>query len=116
MAFYVRGEDLKSLRANVNQLNALLLPNGLQPILHEADLLALDSYIRNLPMAYDARLDKIESSLAAGVLAVTSPTCCRSMAARAAPVIPGWSSSTAAPSRWSSIRCIGPTARRTPTC
>ena len=58
IAFYMRGEDLKSLRANVNQLNALLLPNGLQPILHEADLLALDSYLRNLPMAYDASLDK----------------------------------------------------------
>ncbi len=59
MAFYVRGENLKSLRANVNQLNALLLPNGLQPILQEADLLSLDSYIRNLPMAYDVSLDKI---------------------------------------------------------
>ncbi|PUB91005.1 MAG: conjugative transfer ATPase, partial [gamma proteobacterium symbiont of Ctena orbiculata] len=58
IAFYVRGNDMKSLRANVNQLNALLLPNGLQPILHEADLLALDSYIRNLPMAYDATLEK----------------------------------------------------------
>lgn len=58
IAFYVRGDDLKTLRANVNQLNALLLPNGLQPILHEADLLALDSYIRNLPMAYDAALEK----------------------------------------------------------
>ncbi|MCG7872675.1 MAG: conjugative transfer ATPase [Candidatus Thiodiazotropha lotti] len=58
IAFYVRGNDLKRLRANVNQLNALLLPNGLQPILHEADLLALDSYLRNLPMAYDASLDK----------------------------------------------------------
>ncbi|MEJ1472401.1 MAG: conjugative transfer ATPase [Candidatus Sedimenticola sp. (ex Thyasira tokunagai)] len=58
IAFYVRGDDLKRLRANVNQLNALLLPNGLQPILHEADLLALDSYLRNLPMAYDASLDK----------------------------------------------------------
>jgi len=58
IAFYVRGGDLKTLRANVNQLNALLLPNGLQPILHEADLLALDSYLRNLPMAYDESLDK----------------------------------------------------------
>jgi len=58
MAFYVRGEDLKDLRANVNQLNALLLPNGLQPILQEADLLALDSYLRHLPMAYDVSLDK----------------------------------------------------------
>jgi conjugative transfer ATPase len=58
MAFYVRGEDQASLRSNVNQLNALLLPNGLQPIGREADLLALDSYLRNLPMAYDPRLDK----------------------------------------------------------
>ncbi len=59
VAFYLRGEDLKDLRANVNQLNALLLPNGLQPITREADLLALDAYIRNLPMAYDPGLDKL---------------------------------------------------------
>ena len=58
IAFYVRGDNPKDLRANVNQLNAILLPNGLQPILQEADLLALDSYIRNLPMAYDVSLDK----------------------------------------------------------
>ncbi len=58
LAFYLRGDDPKALRANVNQLNALLLPNGLQPILQEADLLALDSYMRNLPMAYDVSLDK----------------------------------------------------------
>ena len=58
LAFYVRGDNQKSLRANLNKLNALLLPNGLQPITQEADLLSLDSYIRNLPMAYDADLDK----------------------------------------------------------
>ncbi len=58
IAFYVRGDTPKHLRANVNQLNALLLPNGMQPILQEADLLALDSYIRNLPMAYDVALDR----------------------------------------------------------
>ena len=58
MAFYLRGDDQKTLRMNVNRLNALLLPNGLQPITQEADLLALDSYIRNLPMAYDAALDR----------------------------------------------------------
>ena len=33
------GEDLAALRTKVNQLNALLLPNGLQPIAREADLL-----------------------------------------------------------------------------
>lgn len=58
LAFYVRGQDLGSLQKNVNQLNALLLPNALQPITREADLLALDSYLRNLPMAYDTRLDR----------------------------------------------------------
>ena len=68
IAFYVRGDNPKSLRANVNQLNALLLPNGLQPILQEADLLALDSYMRNLPMAYDVSMDKSSPPLAVGLL------------------------------------------------
>ncbi len=58
IAFYLRGDSQKGLRNNINRLNALLLPNGLQPITREADLLTLDSYIRNLPMAYDADLDK----------------------------------------------------------
>ena len=43
IAFYLRGKDLQELRGNVNRLNALLLPNGLQPITQEADLLALDA-------------------------------------------------------------------------
>ena len=59
IAFYLRGKDLQELRGNVNRLNALLLPNGLQPITQEADLLALDGYICNLPMAYDPHLDKL---------------------------------------------------------
>ena len=59
IAFYLRGNDLQELRGNVNRLNALLLPNGLQPITQEADLLALDAYIRNLPMAYDPHLNKL---------------------------------------------------------
>jgi len=59
MAFYVRGENIAALHTNINLLNALLLPNGLQPIAREADLLALDSYLRNLPMAYDTRLDRV---------------------------------------------------------
>ena len=57
IAFYVRGDHQKALRHNINRLNALLLTNGLQPITAEADLLALDSYIRNLPMAYDPQMD-----------------------------------------------------------
>ena len=59
IAFYLRGDDLNDLRTNTNRLNALLLPNGLQPITQEADLLSLDAYIRNLPMSYDPRLDKL---------------------------------------------------------
>ncbi len=58
LAFYVRGHDAQALHAHVNQLCALLLPNGLQPITREGDLLALDSYLRNLPMAFDEGLDK----------------------------------------------------------
>lgn len=59
MGFYVRGGSQVELRANINRLNALLVSNGLQPISEEADLLALDSYVRNLPMAYDASLDRV---------------------------------------------------------
>ncbi len=59
LAFYLSAADLKTLRAATNQLHALLLPNGLQPIAREADLLVLDSYIRNLPMAYDPTLDTL---------------------------------------------------------
>jgi len=59
MGFYVRAENAAALRGNINRLCALLVSNGLQPITEEADLLALDSYIRNLPMAYDAGLDRV---------------------------------------------------------
>ena len=59
IAFYLRAEDLPTLRRHTATLNALLLPNGLQPLGREADLLALDSYLRNLPMAYDPTLDKL---------------------------------------------------------
>lgn len=58
MAFYLRAQDLSALRRARNRLNALLIANGLQPISAEADLLALDSYIRNLPMAFDPHLDR----------------------------------------------------------
>lgn len=58
LAFYVRAQDRKALRAAVNRLNAQLLPNGLQPIAAEADLLAQDAYLRNLPMAYNEALDR----------------------------------------------------------
>ena len=52
VAFYLRGDDLPALKRHVTQLHALLLANGVQPISRESDLLVLDSYVRNLPMAY----------------------------------------------------------------
>jgi len=58
LAFFIRGADPVALRANRNQAEALLLANGLQPIRQQADLLAQDSYIRNLPMAHEPALDK----------------------------------------------------------
>ena len=59
MGLYVRGNDLIQLRKNMTEVNALLLSNGFQPISGEQDLLPLDSYVRNLPMAHDPALDKI---------------------------------------------------------
>jgi len=59
MGLFVRGNDLIELRKNMTEVNALLLSNGFQPISGEQDLLPLDSYIRNLPMAHDPALDKL---------------------------------------------------------
>lgn len=58
IALYLRGENLTELHANRTKAGMSLLANGLQPIAEEVDLLALDSYIRNLPMAYDPALDE----------------------------------------------------------
>ncbi len=58
LALYVRGENITDLHHKTNAVQALLAPNGLQPIRDEADLLKLDSYLRNLPMTYDASLDR----------------------------------------------------------
>ncbi len=59
MGLYVRGNSLEDLRHNKTRINALLLSNGIQLITDESDLLPIDSYLRNLPMAYDPSLDKI---------------------------------------------------------
>ena len=59
MGLYLQGQNLEELRERVNNAITLLLPNGLQPIAHEADLLKIDSYLRYLPMAYDPKLDKV---------------------------------------------------------
>lgn len=59
LGFYVRGETMQELRKNITNTHALLLSNGIQTIARESDLFPLDSYLRNLPMAYDPHLDSI---------------------------------------------------------
>ena len=60
LAFYLCGEDLQELKKRTNELLVLLVANGIQPIAQESDMLRLDSYLRNLPMAFDPALDKIQ--------------------------------------------------------
>jgi conjugative transfer ATPase len=67
-AFYVRGAALGGLRENqsglaarVHQVHSLLLSNNIRPILERDDLVPLDAYIRNLPMAYDHAFDRKET-------------------------------------------------------
>ena len=57
MAFYLRGKDLAQLQAARTEMCMTLLTQGLQPIAEASDLLVLDNYLRNLPMAYDHGLD-----------------------------------------------------------
>ena len=61
VAFFIRGNTEDDLHKKINALNSLLLANSIQPIQERDDLLSLDSYIRNLPMAYTYEHDKAES-------------------------------------------------------
>ncbi len=54
----VRGRNPQELNRHMDRTAALLAANALQPIARESDLLALDSYVRAMPMAYDAALDR----------------------------------------------------------
>ena len=56
IAFYVRGRDLDHLRQQRNQITAQVISNGLQPIEHDRELLLVDRWIGNLPMAFRASL------------------------------------------------------------
>lgn len=58
---YLRGSSEEDLRRRVNSANAVLLPADLKFIDRQADLLAVDSWIRGLPMAFDPVLDQKES-------------------------------------------------------
>jgi len=57
MILYLRGDDLLDLRRKVNHVTATLLPSGLKFIDQRQDLVALTSYIRGLPMAFDPVFD-----------------------------------------------------------
>lgn len=54
---YLRGKDEDDLRRKANAANAVLLPSGFQFINRQQDVLAIDAYIRGLPMAFDAQFD-----------------------------------------------------------
>ncbi len=57
-AFYLRGRDLHDIQGRMRQAASLLIASGLQPIVDRQDLIPLDSYIKNLPMAYDHQFDE----------------------------------------------------------
>jgi len=59
LTFYIKGRDDRELNQREHELITQLANHGLAPITREADLLALDSYIRHLPMAYDPALDRL---------------------------------------------------------
>lgn len=58
MTLYVRGQSLLDLDKKCNEVNALLLANGLHPIRERDELLPLDTYIRQLPMNYEPAREK----------------------------------------------------------
>jgi len=58
MAFYIRGEDMRDLHTKVNRTTSVLISAGLIPILERSDLLALDTYLLNLPGNYDPEIEK----------------------------------------------------------
>lgn len=60
-AFFVRGDNEPDLHRKISQVNSLLLANAIQPIMEKDDLIPLDSYIRNLPMAFHHEHDKREA-------------------------------------------------------
>lgn len=59
MTIFTRGKDLSELQKRTNEVNALLLANGLHPIREKDELLPLDTYIHQLPMNYEPKRDKI---------------------------------------------------------
>jgi len=58
-AVYLKAPDLGNLHQRIHRLNTLLVTHGIQPIAEAHDLIALDSYIRYLPMNYEPHLERV---------------------------------------------------------
>ena len=59
ITLFTRGDSLADLQKRTNEVNALLLANGLHPIREKDELLPLDTYIRQLPMNYEPKREKV---------------------------------------------------------
>ena len=59
ITLFTRGGSLADLQKKTNEVNALLLANGLHPIREKDELLPLDTYIRQLPMNYEPKREKV---------------------------------------------------------
>lgn len=57
-AVYIKAANEQQLRQAEIETNTLLISNGLTPIDSNVDLIAQDSYIKNLPMVYDPKLEE----------------------------------------------------------
>ncbi|WP_110972533.1 conjugative transfer ATPase [Pseudomonas huaxiensis] len=58
LAFYLRGKDPDELDARGVQLANVLLNAGLQPVREDDEIAPLNSYLRNLPGAFNPSLDQ----------------------------------------------------------
>lgn len=58
MTFYLKGENESDLRQKINLANSLIRANGVQTIVENVDLIPLNTYKRNLPMAYHFHHDR----------------------------------------------------------
>ncbi len=59
-AFYVQSQNIEQLNRITNQARSVLLSHGLRAIAIKDDIKALDNFITNLPMKYDADKDRLE--------------------------------------------------------
>ncbi len=58
-AFYVTAPDVPTLNRYSSEVRSIAVANGLRAIAVKDDVMALDAYLRNLPMVYDAELDRM---------------------------------------------------------